>query len=251
MPYLRYNLSYMNPDVKYEFKHATTDDIKSGCMTFTNESGEEVKICRIEEEFRQGLDAVKNLGPSVTFYGSSRLEESHPEYQRVYKLSNRIAKELKYIIITGGGGGIMEAANKGAYDAGVESIGFTIRLPHEQATNPYVTKELPFHFFFARQVSLSYTTEVCIFCAGGTGTMYEFFEMLTHLQTGKIGPIPVILYGTEFWNPIIQMVNELLVHKYKTISPIDMERFIVTDDDDKIMEVIRTSKMRNGDDELN
>ena len=163
----------------------------------------------------------------------------------------RIAKELGYIVITGGGAGIMEAANKGAFDAGVESIGMTIRLPKEQATNPYVTKEVPFHFFFARQVSMQYTTEASIFCSGGTGTMYEFFEMMTHLQTGKIGPIPVILYGTEFWNPIKALLEEQFVEKYQTISASDLDRFIITDDEDKVLEIVKKSKIRDGKDELN
>ena len=166
-------------------------------------------------------------------------------------MAYRIGKELGYAIISGGGAGIMEAANKGGKEAGVESIGMTIRLPKEQATNPFVTKEVPFHFFFARQVSMQYTTEACVYCAGGIGTLYEFFEMMTHLQTGKIGLIPIILYGTEFWNPIKKMLEEQFVEKYKTISLADLDRFIVTDDVDQILEVIRVSKMRDGADELN
>lgn len=241
----------MNTENKYELKHITTDDIKNGCMTLTGGDGEETKLCMIQEEFREGIDTVKDMGPSVTFYGSARLKPDHPEYIRAYNLSNRIAKELGYIIISGGGGGIMEAANKGAFDAGVKSIGLTIRLPHEQATNPYVTKEVPFHFFFARQVSMQYTTEACIYCAGGTGTMYEFFEMLTHLQTGKIGPMPIILYGAEFWSPVKKLLEEQFVNKYHTISESDLERFIVTDDQDQVLDIIKKSKMRNGEDELN
>lgn len=241
----------MNTETNYEPKHITVDDIKNGCITLTGGNGEEAKLCMIQEEFRNGIDTVKDMGPSVTFYGSARLKSDHPEYQRAYSLANRIAKELGYIIISGGGGGIMEAANKGAKDAGVESVGLTIRLPHEQTTNPYVTKELPFHFFFARQVSMQYTTEAVVYCAGGTGTMYEFFEMLTHLQTGKVGTLPMILYGTEFWTPIKNLLEEQFVNKYKTISASDLERFIITDDEDVVMEVIKTSKMRNGEDELN
>ncbi len=241
----------MTTEIKYEPRHITADDIKNGCMTLTGGDGEETKLCMIQEEFREGIDFVKNLPPSVTFYGSARLPKDHPDYIRAYNLANKIAKELGYIIISGGGAGIMEAANKGAHDAGVESVGFTIKLPHEQATNQYVTKEVPFHFFFARQVSMHYTNEACIFCAGGTGTMYEFFEILTHLQTGKIGSIPVILYGTEFWTPIKKLLEEQFVEKYKTISKSDLDRFIVTDDMDEIVEVVRISKMRTGDDELN
>ena len=241
----------MNTEIKYEPKHITTDDIKNGCMTLKGGNGEETKLCMIQEEFRDGIDTVKEIGPSVTFYGSARLKPNHPEYIKAYNLSYRIAKELGYAIISGGGGGIMEAANKGAHDAGVLSVGFTIRLPHEQATNPYVNKEVPFHFFFARQVSMQYTTEAVVYCAGGTGTLYEFFEMLTHLQTGKVGPIPVVLFGTEFWSPIKKLLEEQFVEKYKTISASDLERFIVTDDADQVLEIVKNSKIRNGDDELN
>lgn len=241
----------MNTEIKYEPRHITTDDIKNGCIALAGGDGEEAKLCMIQEEFREGIDTVKDMGPSVTFYGSARLKPEHPEYQRAYSLANRIAKELGYIIISGGGGGIMEAANKGAKDAGVESVGLTIRLPHEQNTNPYVTKELPFHFFFARQVSMQYTTEAVVYCAGGTGTLYEFFEMLTHLQTGKVGPMPVILYGVEFWTPVKNLLEEQFVNKYKTISAGDLERFIITDDEDVVLEVVKTSKIRNGEDELN
>lgn len=242
----------MTTEIKNESRHITKDDIRNGCMVIPGgDEEEEKKLCLIQEEFRDGIDFVKELGPSVTFYGSARLKPDHPEYTKAYELSNRIAKELGYIIISGGGAGIMEAANKGAYDAGIESVGFTIKLPREQDTNPYVTKEVSFRFFFARQVSMSYSTEACIFCAGGTGTMYEFFEMLTHLQTGKIGKIPVILYGTEFWNPIKKLLEEQFVEKYQTISRSDLERFIVTDDVNQIIEVIRASKMRTGEDELN
>ncbi len=241
----------MNTDTNYEPRHITVDDIKNGCMTLSGGDGEESKLCMIQEEFRQGIDTVKDMGPSVTFYGSARLAPEHPEYIRAYKLAYRIAKELGFIIMSGGGAGIMEAANKGAFDAGIESVGLTIKLPKEQATNPYVTKEIPFRFFFARQVSMSYTTEVCVFCAGGSGTMYEFFEMLTNLQTGKIGTIPVILFGTEFWNPIKKIIEEVLIEKYKTVSPADLNRFVVTDDEDIVLDIIKKSKIRNGEDELN
>jgi len=241
----------MNTDTKYKHRHITADDIKKGCIDLAGGDGEEAKLCMIQEEFHRGIDAVKDIGPSVTFYGSSRLKPDHPEYIRAYKLANRIARELGCVIISGGGPGIMEAANKGAKDAGVESLGFTIRLPKAQATNQYVTKEIPFHFFFARQVSMSYSTKVCIFCAGGIGTMYEFFEMLAHLQTGKIGPLPVILYGVEFWTPIEKLLKEQFREKYKTIEHNDLDIFIITDDQDMILDIIKKSKMRNGSDELN
>ena len=240
----------MTNEIKYEPRHVTADDIKNGCMTLTGGEGEEEKLCEIQEEFRQGIDGIKDIGPSVTFYGSARLPQDHPECIKTQNLAYRIGKELGYAILSGGGAGIMEAANKGGKDAGAKSIGLTIKLPHEQATNPYVTAEIPFHFFFARQVSMSYTTEACIFCAGGFGTLNELFEVLTLLQTGKIGQIPIILYGVEFWTPIKNMIEEVFVKKYQTVSENDINRFVVTDDVDEILEIVRVSKMRSSDDSL-
>ncbi len=239
----------MNTNIN-DFEEKTTKDIKNTCLTSNGEDSEEAKLCMIEEEFRQGLDSVKVLGPSVTFYGSARLKEDHPDYIRAHKLSYRIAKELGYIVMSGGGAGIMEASNRGAFDAKVDSIGLTIKLPREQHTNPYVTKEIPFRFFFSRQASMSYVTEACIFCAGGFGTLSELCEVLTLLQTGKIGRVPVILFGTEFWTPMQNVFKEILADKYKTISEEDFNFYVITDDEDEVLEIIKKSKMRNGEDAL-
>lgn len=239
----------MNTD-NFKYQHITKDHIKEGCVEIVGNSSEENKLCVIQEEFRNGIDAVKDIGHSVTFYGSARLKPDHPEYIKVNNLAYKIAKDLNHVIISGGGGGVMEAANKGAFDAGVKSIGLTIRLPHEQTTNSYVTAEVPFHFFFARQVSMSYTTEVCIFCAGGFGTLNELFEILTLMQTGKIDKIPVILYGSEFWNPIDKLIKELLIEKFHTIKDDDVNLYKITDNDDEILEIVKNGKVRNGDDSL-
>ena len=243
---LRYNQTYMTEPIK----HLTTDDIKNGCIALTGDSNEETKLCMIQEEFKNGIDGIKNITPSVTFYGSARIKEEEPIYGKVQKLAYRISKELNYSIITGGGAGLMEAANRGAHEAGGQSLGLTIKLPHEQKTNVYVTEEIPFYFFFARQVSMSYATEVCIFCPGGFGTLNELFEILTHLQTGKIGHIPVILYGKDFWTPLQSFIKETLLAKYKVIADNDLNLYVITDDDDEILEVIETSKIRDGNDSL-
>lgn len=240
----------MNEDKKYEFKEVTAEDIRNGGITLNAVDGEESKLCMIQDEFRTGMDLVKDLPPSVTFYGSARLKDDHPEYIRAYKLAYRIAKELGFVVITGGGPGIMEAANKGAKEGGVESIGLTIRLPHEQDTNPYVTKEASFNFFFARQVCMSYTTEACVFCAGGFGTLNELFEVLTILQTKKVGKFPVILYGVEFWSPLKQLIKDFLRDKYKMIDEEDQQIFIITDNDDEILDIIKKTNKRDGSDAL-
>jgi uncharacterized protein (TIGR00730 family) len=235
---------------EYRPKHLTVEDIKTGCVTLYGDNNEETKLCIIQEEFRQGIEILSDLTPSITFYGSSRLTEDSAEYKKVQHLTYRISKELGYAVISGGGGGIMEAANRGAHDAGGKSVGLTIRLPHEQKTNPYVTEEVPFYFFFTRQVSMSYTTEVCIFGAGGFGTLYELFEMLTLQQTNKIGRVPVILFGVDFWGPLDAVIRSLLIEKFKTVDEKELKLYTITDDEDEILKIIRDSKLRDGEDAL-
>ena len=229
-------------------KKLTVDDIKSGCITLYGENNEETQLCMIQEELRQGIDMIQSYNKSVTFYGSARLPEDHSEYQRARRIAYRVAKELDYTVLSGGGPGIMEAANRGASEAGGRSVGLTITLPHEQNTNKYVTDVIPFYFFFARRISMYYTTEACLYFAGGFGTFDEFFEMLTLKQTGKIGDVPLILVGTEFWTPMEKVIEEMLRDKYQTISPEDTALYVITDDEEKILEIIKNSKMSNGKD---
>lgn len=211
---------------------------------------EEKKIFEIENEFRNGIDQVKDLPKSVTFYGSARLKEDHPYFKKVYDLAFRISKELDFAVLSGGGWGVMAASNKGAHDAGGESIGLTIRLPHEQQTNPYVTKEINFNYFFSRQASMSYATEACVFCPGGFGTLNELFELLTLRQTDKIGKIPFVLYGSEYWNPLNEYIKSVLLEKFHTINPDDLNLYVITDDEDQILEILKQSKERRGEDSL-
>ncbi|MFA6514951.1 MAG: TIGR00730 family Rossman fold protein [Candidatus Paceibacterota bacterium] len=211
---------------------------------------EEVKLQMIRDEFHDGIDSVDKINPSVTFYGSTRIEENNPNYEKVRKLSFRIAKELGYAVLSGGGPGIMEAANRGAFEAGGRSIGLTIKLPNEQINNPYLTEEIPFHFFFTRQSAMSYSTEVCVFCPGGFGTLSELFEIITLQQTNKIGRIPLILFGSDFWKPIDSTIKEVLLKKYHTVNEKDVELYIIKDDENEILEIIKNSRIRNGDDSL-
>lgn len=241
----------MNDGTKKTPGHLSLDDIKNGCIVLAGKDDEEEqKLCMIKEEFRNGIDNIKNITPSVTFYGSARIKEDHPVYQKVKNLAYRISKELNYAVITGGGPGVMEAANHGAHDAGGRSLGLTINLPQEQYTNPYVTAEIPFEFFFTRQIAMSYVTEVCIFCPGGFGTMYELFEILTNMQTGKMGNIPIILYGSDFWNPLDKVIKEILLEKYQTVNERDVSFYTIIDNEDEILEVVKNSKMRSGSDSL-
>jgi len=222
-------------------------------MNLNNYSGldiEEIKLKMIKDEFHDGIDMVNKINPSVTFYGSTRIKEDSPYYKKVQNLSGRVAKELGYAVLSGGGPGIMEAANRGAFEAGGKSVGLTIKLPNEQINNPYITDEIPFHFFFTRQSAMSYSTEACIFCPGGFGTLSELFEILTLQQTNKIGRFPIILFESEFWNPIEKAIKQVLLEQYQTISKNDLNLYIIKDNEDEILEIIKNSKIRNGEDSL-
>ena len=140
----------------------------------------------------------------------------------------------------------MEAANHGAFDAHVQSIGMTITLPAEQETNKYVTQEIPFDFFFTRKTLLKFSGEAYVFCPGGYGTLDEFFDIITLVQTRKIPPVPLILYGVDFWSPIVTFIKEKLVDEFKTISP-DELLFTMTDDHDEIMQIIKDAPVREGE----
>jgi uncharacterized protein (TIGR00730 family) len=213
------------------------------------ELGED-KLRMIKLELKEGIDSVARFNPSVTIYGSARLPKEDESYKKANQLAFRLAKELGYNILSGGGPGIMEAANKGGYEAGVKSVGLTIRLPHEQGANPYVTDEIPFNYFFTRQASLSYSTEACIFCPGGFGTMSELFEILTLKKTRKIDNMPVILFGSHFWSGLDNYIKENLSDKYQTIDDEDTKLYIIEDDIDKIVSIVKESKIRDGSQSL-
>lgn len=211
----------------------------------------EEKLEIIKGEFKQGIEAVKDLENSVTFYGGARFPEDHEVYKKVRSLAYRISKELGYTILSGGGGGIMEASSRGASEAGGKSIGLTIRLQREQKPNKYLSKFFPFSFFFARQTGLSYATEACIFCPGGFGTLSELFEILTAEQTLKIGRIPVILFDREYWEPLDKVIKEVLLDKYGTIRQEERDIYKIMDDEDEILEIVKNSNRRDGNDTLN
>ncbi len=225
-------------------RHLTLEEIKQGCITVPGATSDDVRICRVDEELKQGLTEMEEYAKSVTFYGSARFSEGDEFYDRARHLAYRIAKELGYTVVTGGGPGIMEAGNRGAYEAGGKSVGLSIKLPMEQKDNPYITDEVPFYFFFARKVSLSYSSEVFVFFPGGFGTFDECFEVITLLQTKKIKPVPVVLYGTAFWQPFVDLIKQIMLEKYKTISAEDLNIFKVTDNDDEVLEIVKNAKLR-------
>lgn len=223
-------------------RHLTTEEIRNGCVEVSGGENEDSKICMIGEEFRQGIDGVEPYKQSVTFYGSARFTEENQYYIKARNIAHRIATELKYAVITGGGPGIMEGGNRGAFEAGGKSVGLTIKLPHEQFTNKYVTDTIPFYFFFARKVTLSFMAEACLFFPGGFGTLDELSEMLTLIQTGKIKRVPIILVGSDFWKPFDDFVKVNMLDKNKTISPEDRSLYQIIDDEDEILRIVKEAK---------
>ena len=229
-------------------KKLSIEEIKSGCIYVYGEGNTDSQICVMNEEFRQGFDMVKKNkdgNKSVTFWGSARFPVDNEHYQKALRLSRRLAGELGCMIATGGGPGIMEAGNRGAYEMGKPSLGLTIELPMEQSTNPYVTEEMPFYFFFTRKVLMAYSAEAYLYFPGGYGTLDELFEILTLVQTGKISRLPIILVGAAFWKPLDEFIKQTLLAEKGTISESDLDLYIITDDEDKIVEMVRNAPMRN------
>lgn len=198
---------------------------------------------RIKEEFLDGFYAVRKYPKSVTFFGSARFKESNIYYAKAYEIAKRLCKE-GYAVITGGGPGIMEAGNKGTNDACGFGVGFNIELPKEQSLNPYITDKTEFHYFFSRKVALSFSAEAYLFFPGGFGTLDEFFEILTLVQTHKIPRLPLILVGSAYWQPLDAFIKENLLNKFQTISPEDINLYKIKDDIDEIVEIVLNAPMR-------
>lgn len=204
----------------------------------------EERVGRIAKELGVGFDFITKYDRSVTFFGSARFPEGHPYYEKARSLAGRISKELGYSVLTGGGPGIMGAANQGAFEAGGSSLGMTIRLPHEQKTNLFLTDHINFYYFFTRKVCLSFSAEAFIFFPGGFGTMDEFFEIITLVQTKKVRDVPIILVGLEFWKGLEDFLIKNLVD-IGTIDNSDLNLYVISDDEDEILEIIKNAPIRN------
>lgn len=198
----------------------------------------------INEEFKSGFELVKNYPRSVTFFGSSRFTDDNEYFKKAVDLSAKIVKELGYAIVSGGGPGIMEAANKGAYEADGNSLGFIIKLPVEFRENGYLTDFREFRFFFSRKVMLSFSAETYIFFPGGFGTMDELFEILTLVQTRKIPKVPIVLVGKKHWSKVDEFIRETLFKDIKAIDEEDMDIYKITDSEDEIIEIIKKAPLR-------
>lgn len=214
--------------------HKTTKHVKN-CRVVTDlldtngDAIESWRVFRIMSEFVGGFELLRKHGLAVTFFGSARTKPGDPWYKESEKLAAKLAKK-NFAVITGGGPGIMESANVGAFKVGGKSIGLNIQLPFEQKLNPYVTESMNFDFFFSRKVMLAFASEVYVYFPGGFGTMDEFFELVTLIQTKKIEPIPIVLVGKDYWNPLIEYFKKVFLKEFKTISKEDMDLFHVVDD---------------------
>lgn len=203
------------------------------------------RIFRIMAEFVEGFEELANVGPAVSIFGSAR-EEPGSKY---YDLAVETAREVGhagFAIITGGGGGIMEAANKGARQAGVKSIGLNIELPHEQRPNNYQNMSLHFRYFFCRKVMFLKYAHGFIVMPGGLGTMDEYFEALVLIQTLKQAYFPVICMGSEFWSGLIDWMKTVMLNHHNFIDPDDMNVFAVCDDPKEAARIIKDFHQSNG-----
>lgn len=191
---------------------------------------------RVFWQFIRGFRVLHFAGPCITVFGSARFEEDHPYYQKAHEFGKRIA-ELGMTTITGGGPGLMEAANRGAFENGGQSIGCNIQLPFEQKENPYLNLSVTFEHFFVRKVLLVKYSYAFVIMPGGFGTMDELFETLTLVQTKTITRFPVILFGKDFYQPLMDMLHRM--REEKTITEQDLDLFLLTDDVDHAMSHIR------------
>ncbi|HEX5004087.1 MAG TPA: TIGR00730 family Rossman fold protein [Gemmatimonadales bacterium] len=194
------------------------------------------RLGRISAEFVRGFRALHFVGPCVTVFGSARVGEADPHYAMARAMGGRIAG-LGYTVMTGGGPGIMEAANRGAHEAGGASIGCNIELPHEQAPNPYVDRFITFRYFFVRKVMLVKYSVAFVVLPGGFGTLDELFESLTLVQTGKIAAFPVVLMGIEYWRPLLEFLRGTLAAR-GMVAPGDLDLLTVTDSLDEAVAAI-------------
>lgn len=203
-------------------------------------SGESWRLFKIMGEFVEGVDSLHHLGPAVSIFGSARIPSDHPYYQKACDLAALFARN-GYAIITGGGPGLMEAANKGAHTEGVDSIGLKINLPFEQAPNPYATTQIEFKYFFVRKVMFLKYAQAFIILPGGFGTLDELFETITLIQTKRIKKMPVILVGTGFWQGLIQWIKDKFIAE-KMIKPEDMGLIHLLDDPADVLKVVTDFK---------
>jgi uncharacterized protein (TIGR00730 family) len=231
------------PDV---IRPATPDEELLGAErpAVATEHTEEERLDRIRRELVAGYDALADLGCAVSIFGSARIAPDHPDYALARATAHRLG-EAGFAVITGGGPGIMEAANRGAQEAGATSVGLNIDLPYEQALNPFQDVELRFRYFFARKIMFVRYASAFVVLPGGFGTLDELFEALLLIQTGKIRHFPVVLVQTAFWAGMTDWLRDRLAAD-GMISAADLDLFAATDDPDEVVALVRAGAVRQG-----
>jgi uncharacterized protein (TIGR00730 family) len=199
--------------------------------------GESWRLFKILGEFVEGVEALHDIGPAVSIFGSARCKPDSPEYKKAEEIASLFVKN-NFAILTGGGGGIMEAANKGAAKAGGTSVGMNIVLPFEQEPNEYANVKIEFNYFFIRKVMFVKYAQAYIIMPGGFGTLDELFEAVTLIQTHRIKPLPVILVGKDYWSGLIDWIKKCLLNE-KRISPEDVEILQIIDDPKAIVKAVK------------
>ncbi len=199
--------------------------------------GESWRLFKIMGEFVEGVEALHDIGPAVSIFGSARVKPDHPRYKKAEKLAALFAKN-NFAVLTGGGGGIMEAANKGAAEAGGISAGLNIFLPFEQNPNPYANIKLEFNYFFIRKVMFVKYALAYIIMPGGMGTLDELFEAATLIQTHRIKPLPIILVGSDYWAGLFEWIKTRLLED-EMISPEDLDILQIMDDPEDIVNMVK------------
>jgi len=216
--------------------------LEAETLAIASQFSDEARVERVAEELRRGFDALAGVGRAVSIFGSARTPPDHPRYEQARDLARRLGEE-GFAILTGGGPGIMEAANRGARDAGVPSIGLGIDLPEEQEMNEWVGLPLAFHYFFARKVMFVRYASAFVVCPGGFGTLDELFEAATLRQTEKIRHFPIVLYGSEFWRGLTDWLHDP-VQAEGMVSPGDVDLLELTDDPEYVLELVREVEHR-------
>jgi uncharacterized protein (TIGR00730 family) len=205
---------------------------------------EEERLARIRHELEVGFEALDKLGPAVCVFGSARTEPTHPEYELGREVGRAIG-EAGFAVITGGGPGTMEAANRGAQDAGVTSVGLNIELPHEQGLNPYCDIAVTFHYFFVRKLMFVRYSHARVVFPGGFGTLDELFEVLTLVQTDKAVDHPVVLVGSAYWSGLIRWMRRELEGDGR-VSPGDLDIATLCDDPQEIVDIACSGTVVSG-----
>ena len=216
--------------------------LEAETLTILSELDDDARIERIGGELERGFEALANVGKAVSIFGSARTGPGDPFYAQARELARRLGED-GFAILTGGGPGIMEAASQGARDAGVLSIGLGIDLPHEERMNPSVDVPLEFHYFFTRKVMFVRYASAFVVFPGGFGTLDELFEAATLRQTEKIRHFPIVLFGSAYWSGLVDWLRDPVLAEGK-VSPADVEMFEVTDDADRVLEVVRAVEHR-------